>query len=53
MMPGSTGTFIGHVDRGETNLSINNLERLADALKTPASELLVVVAVVPSPSAGS
>ncbi len=37
-------TFIGHVERGETNLSIDNLERLADALKTPASELLIAKA---------
>jgi transcriptional regulator with XRE-family HTH domain len=41
-------TFIGHVERGETNLSIDNLERLANALKTAASELLV-----PRPSAVS
>jgi transcriptional regulator with XRE-family HTH domain len=34
-------TFIGHVERGETNLSIDNLERLADALDIPASELQV------------
>lgn len=42
-------TFIGHVERGETNLSIDNLERLAHALKTPASELLVPEAGVPRP----
>jgi transcriptional regulator with XRE-family HTH domain len=34
-------TFIGHVERGETNLSIDSLERLADALKFLASDLLV------------
>ena len=33
-------TFIGHVERGETNISIDNLERLARALKVPAHELL-------------
>jgi len=34
-------TFIGHVERGETNLSIDTLERLAGALKIPAAELLI------------
>ena len=34
-------TFIGHVERGETNISIDNLERLALALKVPAHELLM------------
>lgn len=33
-------TFIGHVERAETNISIDNLERLARALKIPAYELL-------------
>jgi len=33
-------TFIGHVERGETNLSIDNLERLAHALKVSAAALL-------------
>jgi transcriptional regulator with XRE-family HTH domain len=46
-------TFIGHVERGETNLSIDNLERLADALKVPASELLVADAAASPTSAGS
>lgn len=34
-------TFIGHVERGETNISIDNLERLALALKIPAHQLLM------------
>ena len=34
-------TFIGHVERGETNISIDNLERLALALKISAHELLM------------
>ncbi len=33
-------TFIGHVERAETNLSIDNLQRLADALRVPAMQLL-------------
>jgi transcriptional regulator with XRE-family HTH domain len=33
-------TFIGHVERGNTNVSIDNLERIATALKAPAFELL-------------
>jgi transcriptional regulator with XRE-family HTH domain len=46
-------TFIGHVERGETNLSIDNLERLADALKIPAAELLNAKAEGSHPPAGS
>ena len=33
-------TFIGHVERAETNVSIDSLERIAHALRTPAHELL-------------
>lgn len=28
-------TFVGHVERGETNVSIDTLERLAEALQVP------------------
>jgi transcriptional regulator with XRE-family HTH domain len=39
-------TFIGHVERGETNLSIDNLERLADALRVSGAELLTAISDV-------
>lgn len=34
-------TFIGHVERAESNVSIDSLERLAEALQTPAFKLLM------------
>jgi transcriptional regulator with XRE-family HTH domain len=33
-------TFIGHVERAETNVSIDNIDRISAALEVPASELL-------------
>jgi transcriptional regulator with XRE-family HTH domain len=33
-------TFIGHVERGETNVSIDNLELIAKAMKLDACEIL-------------
>ena len=33
-------TFIGHIERAETNISIDNLERLSQALNIPAHDLL-------------
>lgn len=33
-------TYIGSVERGERNLSVDNIERLASALSVPPSELL-------------
>lgn len=33
-------TFVAHVERGVRNISIDNIDRLANALGTTASELL-------------
>ena len=33
-------TFVGHVERAETNVSIDNVARISDALGVPAFELL-------------
>ena len=33
-------TFIGHIERAETNVSIDNIDRISAALEIPASELL-------------
>jgi transcriptional regulator with XRE-family HTH domain len=33
-------TYIGGVERGERNISLNNIYRIAEALNIPASELL-------------
>lgn len=33
-------TYIGSVERGERNVSIDNMERIADALKVNISELV-------------
>lgn len=33
-------TYVGSVERGERNISIDNVERLAVALETPVEDLL-------------
>lgn len=33
-------TFIGHVERAESNVSIDNIARISEALSLPASDLL-------------
>lgn len=35
-------TFVAHVERGARNISIDNIEKLARALKVPTFELLRV-----------
>ena len=42
-------TFIGHIERAETNVSIDSLERLAAALKTPAYKLLLFASNAQAP----
>jgi transcriptional regulator with XRE-family HTH domain len=34
-------TYIGAVERGETNISLDNIERIAKTLKIPVSRLFV------------
>lgn len=34
-------TYIGSVERGETNISLDNLERIARTLKVPVSRLFL------------
>ncbi len=34
-------TYMGHVERGESNISLSNLERLARGLNRSAGDLLV------------
>lgn len=34
-------TYIGSVERGEINISLDNLERIARTLKVPVSRLMV------------
>lgn len=33
-------TYVGSVERGERNISIDNMERLADALEAPLESLI-------------
>jgi transcriptional regulator with XRE-family HTH domain len=33
-------TYIGSIERAERNVSLDNIEKIADALDTPAAELI-------------
>ena len=35
-------TYIGSIERGETNVSLDNIERIAKTLRIPVSQLFVV-----------
>jgi transcriptional regulator with XRE-family HTH domain len=49
LQSGVDRSFVGQVERGERNLSLENIHRLADGLKVSPTELLQPV----EPSAGS
>ena len=36
-------SYVGQIERGERNLSLENIHKLADALGVPASELLLPI----------
>lgn len=42
-------TFVAHVERRKRNLSLDNLERLANALGVPSYTLLIPEAKTPNP----
>lgn len=40
-------TFIAHVERGVRNISLDNIEKIADALRVPVYRLLTPAAQIP------
>ena len=46
-------TFIAHVERGARNISLDNIEKIATALKVPVHALLVPAAPTPKESGGA